>query len=434
MARQGYAKLSNGLWLNDKVNDLIDANPHAFAIWTLAISYCSDELNDGVLTMRALRRLGAEKADLLDLVEFGLLDELENGRYAIHDYLEHQNSRDEVESARDNARDRKRRQRAKENVTHDDVTPNVTRDNDVTHDDVTPNVTRDNDVTHDDVTPNVTRDNDVTHDDVTPNVTRDNDVTHDDVTPNVTRDNDVTHDDVTPNVTRDNDVTHDDVTPNVTRDNDVTHDDVTPNVTRDNDVTHDDVTPGVTPKFLGLNQNQNQNQEDFSNEKSLPQTPSRGPGETPDEDYPLEFEQFWATYPRHEGKRDAYRAWRKARRKTNNTLLIAKASLYAADPNREPGYTKTPANWLNGECWLDDRLPAKPKPGQPDPEAERAKRLRDVDWLCTHVDDVEAQDAALELGEQQQAMARARYPDAWYRLYRRGQKRRERREREKATT
>ncbi|KFI92461.1 hypothetical protein BISA_0862 [Bifidobacterium saguini DSM 23967] len=359
MARQGYAKLSNGLWLNDKVNDLIDANPHAFAIWTLAISYCSDELNDGVLTMRALRRLGAEKADLLDLVEFGLLDELENGRYAIHDYLEHQNSRDEVESARDNARDRKRRQRAKENVTHDDVTPNVTRDNDVTHDDVTPNVTRDNDVTHDDVTPNVTR---------------------------------------------------------------------------DNDVTHDDVTPGVTPKFLGLNQNQNQNQEDFSNEKSLPQTPSRGPGETPDEDYPLEFEQFWATYPRHEGKRDAYRAWRKARRKTNNTLLIAKASLYAADPNREPGYTKTPANWLNGECWLDDRLPAKPKPGQPDPEAERAKRLRDVDWLCTHVDDVEAQDAALELGEQQQAMARARYPDAWYRLYRRGQKRRERREREKATT
>ena len=96
-----------------------------------------------------------------------------------------------------------------------------------------------------------------------------------------------------------------------------------------------------------------------------PQTPSGG-----FEDYPIEFEQFWQTYPRKTGKRKAYAAWRKARRKTNNTFLIAKASRYAADPNREPGYTLTPANWLDGEHWDDDPLPAKPEPtARPSPSA-----------------------------------------------------------------
>ena len=96
-----------------------------------------------------------------------------------------------------------------------------------------------------------------------------------------------------------------------------------------------------------------------------PQTPSGG-----FEDYPIEFEQFWQTYPRKTGKRKAFEAWRKARRKTNNTFLIAKASRYAADPNREPGYTLTPANWLDGEHWDDDPLPAKPEPtARPSPSA-----------------------------------------------------------------
>ncbi|WP_147330641.1 hypothetical protein [Bifidobacterium pseudocatenulatum] len=94
------------------------------------------------------------------------------------------------------------------------------------------------------------------------------------------------------------------------------------------------------------------------------------PQERADEDYPIEFEQFWTTYPRKAGKRKAFAAWRKARRKTNNTFLIAKASMYAADPNREPGYTLTPANWLDGEHWDDDPLPAKPEPtARPSPSA-----------------------------------------------------------------
>lgn len=140
---------------------------------------------------------------------------------------------------------------------------------------------------------------------------------------------------------------------------------VTPMSRRDNE--------SVTP--MSFNQEpRTKNQKNSSNEEfSLPQTPSQAEGaaESADEDYPLGFEQFWETYPRKNGKRKAFEAWRKARRKTNNTFLISKAAQYAADPNREPGYTLTPANWLDGEHWDDDPLPAKPEPtARPSPSAK----------------------------------------------------------------
>lgn len=140
---------------------------------------------------------------------------------------------------------------------------------------------------------------------------------------------------------------------------------VTPMSRRDNE--------SVTP--MSFNQEpRTKNQKKSSDEEfSLPQTPSQAEGaaESADEDYPLGFERFWETYPRKNGKRKAFEAWRKARRKTNNTFLISKAAQYAADPNREPGYTLTPANWLDGEHWDDDPLPAKPEPtARPSPSAK----------------------------------------------------------------
>ena len=140
---------------------------------------------------------------------------------------------------------------------------------------------------------------------------------------------------------------------------------VTPMSRRDNE--------SVTP--MSFNQEpRTKNQKNSSDEEfSLPQTPSQAEGaaESADEDYPLGFEQFWETYPRKNGKCKAFEAWRKARRKTNNTFLISKAAQYAADPNREPGYTLTPANWLDGEHWDDDPLPAKPEPtARPSPSAK----------------------------------------------------------------
>jgi hypothetical protein len=162
---------------------------------------------------------------------------------------------------------------------------------------------------------------------------------------------------VTPMSRRDNES----VTPMSRRDNES----VTPMSRRDNE--------SVTP--MSFNQEpRTKNQKKSSDEEfSLPQTPSQAEGaaESADEDYPLGFEQFWETYPRKNGKRKAFEAWRKARRKTNNTFLISKAAQYAADPNREPGYTLTPANWLGGEHWDDDPLPAKPEPtARPSPSAK----------------------------------------------------------------
>lgn len=259
MPRQGYAKLSNGLWLNEKANDLIDENPHAFAMWTLAISYCSDELNDGVLSKRALRRIGADRQDVADLVRFGMLDDLGDGTYQIHDYLKHQNSREEVEGKREKDRSRK---------ASKSTSRVATEPADKTEDE-----------------------------------------------------------------------------PETGRDG----------IQNDSARNPD----GIQNDSLGLNQNQNQ---ESSNEDSLPLPPHGGREREAgtDRDYTLEFEQFWQAYPRHEGKRRAFDQFRKARRKTRLAILIAKATAYGADPNREPGYTLTAANWLAGEHWDDDPLPAKP--------------------------------------------------------------------------
>lgn len=138
---------------------------------------------------------------------------------------------------------------------------------------------------------------------------------------------------------------------------------VTPMSRRDNE--------SVTP--MSFNQEPRTKRNLLTKNSLSPPNPlaSRGAAESADEDYPLGFEQFWETYPRKNGKRKAFEAWRKARRKTNNTFLISKAAQYAADPNREPGYTLTPANWLDGEHWDDDPLPAKPEPtARPSPSAK----------------------------------------------------------------
>ena len=150
---------------------------------------------------------------------------------------------------------------------------------------------------------------------------------------------------------------------------------------------------GNPPKSSALIRDQVSGNQVSGNRETREAEPA--PQESADEDYPIEFEQFWQTYPRHAGKRKAYAAWRKARRKTNNTFLLAKAQQYAADPNREPGYTLTPANWLDGEHWDDDPLPAKPEPtARPSPSAwNRSQANQDANAALI------AHDAAEEAAE-----------------------------------
>lgn len=77
----------------------------------------------------------------------------------------------------------------------------------------------------------------------------------------------------------------------------------------------------------------------------------------PKSDYPQAFEDWWECYPRKDAKRKALEAWRRARKRATDQALIAAADRYAQDPNRQEQFTKQPATWLNGDCWLSDALP-----------------------------------------------------------------------------
>lgn len=126
MARRGYAQLSNGLWLNNKANELMDTDPRAFCMWIMSLSYASDNMTDGLLNVRALRRLGCDDRTRDALIECGMWEDAGDGCVRIHDYLKHNMSRESIESVRDKAAERKRRSRSRDVKL--DVTCEVTRD------------------------------------------------------------------------------------------------------------------------------------------------------------------------------------------------------------------------------------------------------------------------------------------------------------------
>jgi hypothetical protein len=72
-----------------------------------------------------------------------------------------------------------------------------------------------------------------------------------------------------------------------------------------------------------------------------------------------DFEAFWAVYPRRDSKKNALKAWVKAKGEAPASRIILGAKRYAEDPNREQQFTKLPATWLNAGCWDDDPLPAR---------------------------------------------------------------------------
>lgn len=69
------------------------------------------------------------------------------------------------------------------------------------------------------------------------------------------------------------------------------------------------------------------------------------------------FDEWWAHYPRKEGKGAARKEFDKAIKKTSLEVLVASAESYRDDPNREPKFTVQPARWLREERWDDGPLP-----------------------------------------------------------------------------
>ncbi|WP_322409150.1 helix-turn-helix domain-containing protein [Microbacterium invictum] len=67
----------------------------------------------------------------------------------------------------------------------------------------------------------------------------------------------------------------------------------------------------------------------------------------------ISFEEFWLVWPRHEGKKDAQTAWRKAlKRAPANEILTAARALAASNP--EPRFVTSAAKWLDGDRWNDE--------------------------------------------------------------------------------
>ena len=94
--RKGYAQLSNGYWRNVKIAELREVCTSAVGMYSMMLSYSSDRMTDGYVERKAARYLlRATDDEIAALIEAGLITETTDG-YQIHDYLKHNNSRDQI--------------------------------------------------------------------------------------------------------------------------------------------------------------------------------------------------------------------------------------------------------------------------------------------------------------------------------------------------
>lgn len=118
MARRGYVQLANGFYLNRKVRRLRRTMPSAISAFVIMLSYCGDNLTDGYVdsdTAEFVLDITTQELDALQQV--GLIEAVDGG-YVIHDYLEHNRSREQVLRSRKKTAERVARHRE-----NDDVTP-----------------------------------------------------------------------------------------------------------------------------------------------------------------------------------------------------------------------------------------------------------------------------------------------------------------------
>jgi uncharacterized protein YdaU (DUF1376 family) len=77
--------------------------------------------------------------------------------------------------------------------------------------------------------------------------------------------------------------------------------------------------------------------------------PPKGGGESD-----FDFEEFWQLYPRREARKEAEKAYDKARRLASKEELHGKTAAYAKSrAGQDPQFTPLAASWLNKERWRD---------------------------------------------------------------------------------
>lgn len=106
MVRRGYVQLANGFYLNRKVRRLRRTMPSAIGAYAIMLSYCGDNLTDGYVDADAAEFvLDISEQELDALQQAGLVESVEGG-YVVHDYLEHNRSRQQVMAKRKRERER----------------------------------------------------------------------------------------------------------------------------------------------------------------------------------------------------------------------------------------------------------------------------------------------------------------------------------------
>jgi hypothetical protein len=87
------------------------------------------------------------------------------------------------------------------------------------------------------------------------------------------------------------------------------------------------------------------------------------------------FTQFWMIYPKKYDKPLAIRSLDKALKRETIETILAGATRYRDDPNREDKFTKNPSTWLNADAWENPPEPAPTVKGRKLTNAEEGALL-----------------------------------------------------------
>lgn len=101
--------------------------------------------------------------------------------------------------------------------------------------------------------------------------------------------------------------------------------------------------------------------------------PKRASPRKPDNAEHDRFAEFWAKYPRHEGRKPAAKAFATAAAKHDTERIFAGLDRWlAANAGKDPQYLPHAATWLNQERWTDEpSISNRPQPGRPDRHERR---------------------------------------------------------------
>lgn len=118
MARRGYVQLVNAFYSNEKVQELArSGRMDSVGAFCMALAYCGDHLTDGFVPRRAmLYVIGATSEQIRALCDVGMLEKVDEG-WLIHDYTEHNRTKEQVLHARKKSAERVAKHRNESDVT-----------------------------------------------------------------------------------------------------------------------------------------------------------------------------------------------------------------------------------------------------------------------------------------------------------------------------